>query len=154
MGPTFQTFNKNPGCGCERRWATVQGVMVTVAYQILWLFYTLGGRSGVVRLLSWSLLLLTTLESLSEQEHTTAKQVPQTTAISTKHKLPMNLCSWSCLWKGLGGTRLRSQVKVPPVTTGEKKQTFLHLTPNPGSSKIVKFGSWLRLGKDKTSGCA
>ena len=45
---------------------------MTVAYQILWLFYTLGGRGCVVCLLSWSLLLLlTTLEPLSAQEKRT-----------------------------------------------------------------------------------
>ena len=46
---------------------------MTVAYEILWLFYTLGGRGCVVCLLSWSLLLLllTTLESLSAQDQRT-----------------------------------------------------------------------------------
>ena len=63
---------------------------MTEAYQILWLFYTLGGRGCVVCLLSWSLLLLlTTLEPLSAQEKRThhSKARVTYTAISTKHKL-------------------------------------------------------------------
>ena len=34
----------------------------------------------------------------------------------------------------------------------EKKEIILHLSPNPGLSKIVNLGTWLRLGKDKTTG--
>ena len=67
---------------------------MTVAYQILWLFYTLGGRGCVVCLLPRSLLLLlllllTTLESLSAQDQRTyhSKTRVTYTAISTKHKL-------------------------------------------------------------------
>ena len=70
-----------------------------VAYQILWLFYTLGGRGCVVCLLSWSLLLLlTTLESLSAQEKRTHHSKTRVT-FSTKHKLvflimPLKMIGW------------------------------------------------------------
>ena len=47
----------------------------------------------------------------------------------------------------------RSQVQVPPVTTGEKK-IFFHLAPNLRLKWKNKLGAWLRLGKDKIAGYA
>ena len=34
------------------------------------------------------------------------------------------------------------------------KKKILHLAPHPGPSKNSKLGTWLRLGMDKTTGCA